>query len=54
MITISFGLACPRSNALRKKLVREHHEVNIGLERHIESVIGYEKNEHKAEASSSG
>ena len=49
-----FGSACPRPNALRKKLVREHHEDNMGFERYTESMIGYEKSEHKAGASSSG
>jgi hypothetical protein len=36
MMLVSFGSACPRSNALQKKLVREHHEDNIELERYIE------------------
>lgn len=54
MMSISFGSTCPRSNALRKKRVQEHHEDNLGLERYIESTISYERNEHKAGASSNG
>lgn len=34
----------------KQKLVREHHEDNMGFERYIESATRYERNKHKARA----
>ena len=39
---------------IAKKLVQEHHDNNMGLEIYTECATGYERNKHKAGASSSG
>ena len=42
MMAISFGWARFGSNALRKKIVQEHHENNLEFKRYIKSTYEYE------------